>query len=104
MRYKPNQAFFSFSLVSLLHAHDLPFNENPGIDTILSTNVSYIQQLALGEEKSLTLISLSIDTACGNVYSKFVSRPFTVNTLKVGEKEPNGVHHIVCRIDTNTVH
>ena len=51
----PNQAFFSFSLVSLLHAHDLIFIENPGIDTILRANVSYIQRLALEEEKSLML-------------------------------------------------
>ena len=34
----------------------------------------------------------------------FVSRPFTLNTFKVVEKEPNRAHHIVCKIDTNTVH
>ena len=34
----------------------------------------------------------------------FASRPFTLNTFKVGAKEPNRAHHIVCKIDTNTVH
>ena len=52
-----------------------------------------------GQMRSLTLISLSIDIASGNVCSEFVSRPFTLNTFKIVEKEPNHVHHIACKID-----
>ena len=34
----------------------------------------------------------------------FAGRPFTLNTFKVVAKEPNRGGHIVCKIDTNTLH
>jgi len=64
----------------------------------LRANTSYIQ--ALGEEKSLTLISLNIDISSGNVWGELIGRPFTLNTFKEVEQDQNRAYHIAYKIDT----